>query len=221
MGNLRKIISLSVTFVLICFVSTFGNDFARISRLYEGISGFGITIEDSDKIKESGGSPVYGEITYASVRLLLDELRLTDKDVFYDLGSGVGKLVVQAFLSTPVKKSIGVELSSQRYNDSQKVYDKLLKEKLIQSGRTLRFYNKNIAEVDLSDATVIFMCATCFPKELMQKMTDKFAGLQRSLRIVTLKRLSKNKTFDLVKTISLPMTWSSSSDLYFYEFKKD
>jgi hypothetical protein len=43
---------------------------------------------------------------------------------------------------------------------------------------------------------------------------------KKDLRIVTLKKLAKNKTFSLVKKYSLPTTWSQSSSVYLYEHKK-
>jgi Histone methylation protein DOT1. len=42
---------------------------------------------------------------FESAETLIKELNITDKDVFYDLGCGVGKLVMQVGLTTPVKKA--------------------------------------------------------------------------------------------------------------------
>jgi len=64
----------------------------------------------------------YGEVTPAGARRVFAALGLLDADgahddpyVFLDLGSGVGKLVVQAYLELPlVVRSIGVELSPTR-----------------------------------------------------------------------------------------------------------
>jgi hypothetical protein len=54
----------------------------------------------------------------------------------------------------------------------------------------------------------------------MKKLTDKLARLKNGTRILTLKELAPNKAFTLVKTLQVPMTWSSSSNVYWYELKK-
>lgn len=193
---------------------------SHLDQLYDGISGFGISEQESKLICQQGGAPTYGEITYDSVKELIAKLNLTKEDVFYDLGSGVGKLVVQIFLGSPVKKSVGIELSEERYAKAQKVYATLERTKKIPEGRALQFCHDNILNADIHDATVVFMCSTCFSTELMQKLTEKLSTLKPALRILTLKPLPDNKWFELVKTESFPMTWSSNSPIYFYAFKK-
>ena len=37
----------------------------------------------------------YGYITYEGIAMMLDSLRLTQEDVFYDLGSGIGNVCAQ------------------------------------------------------------------------------------------------------------------------------
>ncbi|CAD7940382.1 unnamed protein product [Amoebophrya sp. A120] len=44
---------------------------------------------------------------------------VTANDVFYDLGSGLGKAVVQTALTTPVKRAIGIEFEPTRYDAAQ------------------------------------------------------------------------------------------------------
>ena len=86
----------------------------KMEELYKDLSGFGIAQDEYKTIRESGGAPTYGEITYESTETLFDILKLTTNDVIYDLGSGVGKFIIQAYLNTTVKKAVGVELSSTR-----------------------------------------------------------------------------------------------------------
>ena len=166
-----------------------------------------------------GGAPTYGEITYESAKTLLKDLRLTKKDVFYDLGCGIGKFVVQAYLSTPVKKSAGIELSSQRINQAKEVKEHLINSKNIKRGKKLEFYEENITKSNLKDATVVFMCATCFSEKLMNEMTEKLSNLKKGLRVLTLKQLTENKKFALLKEYTLPMTWSDKSTVYLYRLK--
>lgn len=57
----------------------------------------------------------YGEISVAGFAAVLGVMRLERDDVFYDLGSGTGKVVLQAALQTEVGRSVGLELSESRH----------------------------------------------------------------------------------------------------------
>jgi precorrin-6B methylase 2 len=186
----------------------------EIEKLYEGISGFGIHQKEEKNIIAQGGAPTYGEITFESLKRLTDDLKLCKDDVFYDLGSGVGKVVVQVFLDSPIKKAVGIELSITRCDHAKKVLQKL-QTKL--KDRTLEFHHQNIADASLSDATVVFMCSTCYSDDLMKKMTDKLALVKKGLRVITLKRLPQHTSFKLVKTYTLAMTWSTNASVHVYE----
>lgn len=213
--------------------------------LYQGVTGFGIPERESQAIIDAKGAPTYGEILFESWHTILHELNLTTKDVVYDLGSGVGKVIVEAFLVTPAKKVVGVELSDTRYEKAAQVakmlkkkikkgelkalqesvnnelqFDKYSEKKVNYKKKKIAFIHKNFLKVNFSDATVIYMCSTCFSDELMQELTDKFAGLRDGLKVVTLKQLPSHPHFTLVKKYTLPMTWSTTTPVYVYEMNK-
>ncbi|MEX0940684.1 MAG: hypothetical protein WDZ41_04960 [Candidatus Babeliales bacterium] len=228
----QRIIFLSISVVSIVVIgismstsslssTTLDNQKAKelIESLYNNISGFGIDNTESAMIEQKGGAPTYGEITYESAQQLLNDLKLTQKDIFYDLGSGVGKMTIQTYLTTPVKKSVGIELSPTRYKYAMAIKQQLSEQKYLDPNRTLDFKNQNIAEADLSDATVVYMCSTCYSEDLMQKIVNKLANMPKGLRIVTLKKLPKHKKFTLVNTFCLPMTWSSNTSVYLYQLQ--
>lgn len=54
-------------------------------------------------------SQVYGETSYELVCQMIDEIQITSEDVFVDLGSGVGQVVLQMAAATPCKICFGVE----------------------------------------------------------------------------------------------------------------
>lgn len=231
---------LSYIIALVCIPACFGTEVIsmtigprekdsleqRIENLYQGISGFGIGSAEEKNIIKQGGAPTYGEITYKGLKMLTDKLKLTSQDVFYDLGSGVGKVVVQVFLDSPAKKCVGIELSPTRYNHAQKVREQLVTvqptkkatvKKPLKKERELQFRNQNIANADFSDATVVFMCSTCFSDQFMQDLTEKLAKLRKGLRVITLKELPQHPKFKHVETYTLPMTWSKETQVRLYE----
>uniref|UniRef100_A0A0N5A338 Histone-lysine N-methyltransferase, H3 lysine-79 specific n=1 Tax=Parastrongyloides trichosuri TaxID=131310 RepID=A0A0N5A338_PARTI len=56
----------------------------------------------------------YGELTYYGFEVLKSHLSINNSDTFVDLGCGVGQIVFQAAVTTPVKKAIGVECDENR-----------------------------------------------------------------------------------------------------------
>lgn len=190
----------------------------HIEKVYKDVSGFNIGAEESEEIRTRGGCPVYGEIVPDSMRVLLEMIQPGHNDVFYDLGSGVGKFPIYVHSVTSVKKSVGIELSLSRHSDAQKALEALKKEGAIDEDakREVSFVHGDITEVDFSDATLIFMCATCFSDELMEKLTERFLTLKPGLRVITLKKLPEHKRLRLIDDLSLRTTWSEGSNMYFY-----
>lgn len=52
---------------------------------------------------------VYGETSYDLICQMIDEINITSDDIFLDLGSGVGQVVLQMAAATPCKICLGVE----------------------------------------------------------------------------------------------------------------
>jgi precorrin-6B methylase 2 len=191
-----------------------------MERLYASMSGFDLAAGEAEEMTKDPSceaAPTYGEILFDSLKTVLDDLKLTRNDVFYDLGAGIGKVAIQTYLTTPVKKSVGVELSKTRHNKAETIKKELQNAGKLDNNRQLLFLNKNIKDVDLSDATVVFMCSTCFSEKLMETILDKLnRNKNKRLFIITLKALPTQNQFKLEKTYTLPMTWSNGSLVHVY-----
>lgn len=142
---------------------------AYISLLYQGASGF-ITYQPGER-EEAEKHKVfltYGEILYPSLNKVIDYMDINENDIFYDFGSGVGKVVLQMFLNTPVKKAVGIEANKERNDGAVKIYSQIKKEftELFEN-REMDCINKNFLEVDTKDATIIYTCSTLFEPELL------------------------------------------------------
>ncbi len=191
-----------------------------IDDLYIDVTGFSIGMQEREFIEDQGGNPTYGEITTESVGQLLHDLPITAHDVFFDLGSGVGKVCVQVALTTPAH-AIGIELSPSRYQGAQLIKKELIKRKILTNPDKLQFIEQNILNTNLSQATVILMCSTCFSDGLMETLTNKMAQeCKNGLRVITLKDLPRHEKFQRIKTYELPMSWSQASPVYLYELQK-
>lgn len=146
---------------------------AYITELYRDLSGF-ISYEPGEK--EVGEKDkvylTYGEILYPSVNKMIQFMDLREDDVFYDLGSGTGKVPLQFLLKSPVRKTFGIEASDKRNDFSRKVYDQVKKEcpELFKTGRELGCLQANFLNIDISDATIIYTCSTCFSEDLLKEI---------------------------------------------------
>lgn len=195
----------------VCCSSTFAQPAdpkAYLQMLYESKGGYTIPSDDAETIMESGGNPQYGEIPYDSAAHILDDMHLTRQDVFYDLGSGVGKLVLQVYLTTPVKRSVGVELSKTRFEIAENCHKQAIQDDHITVGRELVFLNQNLNALPLSDATVCFISGITFPLQLVKSIMDKLSTLEHKVKVISVLPLPEHKHFNLIKTYNLPMSWA-------------
>ncbi len=187
-----------------------------MNRTYRDICGFEIPKTEEAAIRKSKGSPVYGEITYSSLNKLLSYLQLSEKDVVYDLGSGVGKVVIYMALATPVRKAIGIELSESRHQDAKKAFAnaRALTKEL--AGRC-EFLNDDLTVVNLSNASVIYTCSTAFSINFMRKVTARLALLSHKFRLVTLQELPECGPFKVIDKLNLDMSWVRQTPVYVYQ----
>lgn len=113
----------------------------------------------------------YGELTYHGVEMLIKKFKTRFEDpegVFYDLGSGHGRVVNHVALRCEnLKKSCGVELCSKRYASATK-----LSGQLEYPGVQPEFLNKNFFDHDYSDATIAYIDNTVYPYTILPKIFD-------------------------------------------------
>lgn len=134
-----------------------------IRNTYQNIDGFGITKAAIKKHKLDSPEFTYGEICFHTFLQALDIAKVNSGDVFYDLGSGVGKNTIIAALYADFKESIGIELLQESQQTSINCYKQLennfFAKKLLGSC-SVTFVQADMRDVDFSDADIIFINAT-------------------------------------------------------------
>ena len=190
-----------------------------MEELYNNISGFGVAQNEYEIIRKNGGNPTYGEITHDSTTKLFKILNLTKDDVIYDLGSGVGKFILQAYLNTTVKKTVGVELSKTRIKLANEALSRFKIQNHLRKNASIEFREENFSKTDISDAIVIYLCSTCFSPELMKAISNKMLKCKKGLKIATLKTLPPDPNYRYIATHTLPMTWSNGSSVHIYRLE--
>lgn len=166
------------------------------ARYYSDITGFGadyittISAKTGRKMLASmGKEETYGEITVSGWGGVL--CRIKDKvgpsDVFFDLGSGVGKVVAQIAIETDCGSCFGIELGERRHKNALQAKNSMAHSsetddfptatsssiglKSIQSAsRRMHFLNLNMlseeAVLQWTNSTILFINAVCYPPEL-------------------------------------------------------
>jgi len=150
----------------------------------------------------------YGEITEKGVKQLIEffsEYFNNAEGVFYDLGSGKGKLSKQIAETTNFSKVVGYELHEARYLEAVE----LLKQSKLSN---LSFMNKNFTAEDFSDATIILCSNEAMPREVTAKVLAKAPkGCLIILgRKPNLKWMLENPEVNFKRTTAILKTYSSN-----------
>jgi hypothetical protein len=185
--------------------------------LRDAPSGFDVGTEDRTKLERAAGSgaSTYGEILPASARRLLRWLDPGPGEVLFDLGSGSGRLPIQAVCETAVGRAVGVELSADRHAAARAAFA-LLRGALDADGRReiesrLEFRGEDLRATDLGDATIVYLASTSFPAELLAATCRRLERDAPRLRlIVTTRRLPPpwDRRFPPVGELDLDMSWT-------------
>lgn len=102
----------------------------------------------------------YSELNSKQVKILLDFANMGKRDVFYDLGSGTGRIVLEAVRQTSVRKAVGIEAEREYHEKARQSAINLLSKKDL---KRIDFWlgefgneNAGCYDYDVSDATVVY-----------------------------------------------------------------
>lgn len=196
---------------------------------------------------EAGRAATYGEITAVGVRSVARALGLDALEgpplVFFDLGSGVGKLAAQVWLEFPsVVASTGVELSVQRAATASAAWASLREggraaelraaaRALLAGGAAaggggategLRLVQGSMFDVDLSEATHIYVSSLCFSNQMLQRLVALLAAAAPQLQAVaSLRRFPDDVPgFGNAVLVQAQMSWTvrsgGTNNVYIY-----
>jgi len=105
---------------------------------------------------------------------------LRPDDVFYDLGSGRGLVPATAFTSNGVKRAYGVEFAAHRGSTGCQLLNNIYTYPDMVFGRAegeLNLLEGDFLQQNMDDATVVYMCATCFRAVMQQALVQKFVEI--------------------------------------------
>ncbi len=187
----------------------------RLARDIDGFDADGVA-PDGTRLKRSR-LHTYGEITPTGVSQLIAATRLSPEDRFFDLGSGVGKAVLQVAMQVPGTRCTGIELDSERHRGAQKLLRAALAEGLV-AKRQVTLKHASILEAKLAGATVLFANSTCFPAPLLAALAERIAALHAPLTFVSLQALGRKQArhFEPARTRRCATSWDRKNEMFVY-----
>ena len=184
--------------------------------MYRDVDGFEIPRADERKVARSRGSATYGELMPTATIRLLEQLELGDRDLFVDLGSGLGKVVMLAAMTTGVGRALGVELSPTRVALAEQVLALARREQLAGVDRAA-FVEGDMLRHPLDEATVIYTCSTAFSDSFMKRLQGRLVTLPRLRKLVSLQDFDAHPAFELCEIHRLDASWKRRTKVYVYE----
>jgi len=141
-------------------------------------------VRSADKLAKDNAhgckEDAYGEVSSSGALKLFRLVNLTADDTFADLGSGLGKLPIQAAVLGGAGHAFGVELSKKRHAlacESLNAVVGALRAKLgseIRRKVNVQLIHGDLFETDLSRVSVIWVQAVCFRRALLNHLGEKF-----------------------------------------------
>lgn len=158
---------------------------------------------------------VYGELARQGVDDLFEAIlkhkkQITTKDVFVDIGSGCGKVVIHGSLKSNFQTLVGVEVVEQRVLYAKRI----LQDFSPIDEKKVFFINKDISDFDLSFATVVFVNNLTFPAELNRKIYQK---IPKGCHIIS--TLPFKDCIYLKENLLLNVSWIPQKFLFRYYIK--
>ena len=190
----------------------------KISKLYEGLSGFGLANSNENS------NVTYGELKAESIPILYEIYSryaplsniLGSYRNFYDLGCGVGKIVLGLTALNSSLKGVGIELVSERVQQAntalQRLRDTSIKQRV--EFVCLSFLDDSI---NYSNACWVFVSNLYFNDHTNQQLSEKLERELNTGSIVVCSKALYSSKFEQLNHITLPMSWSDESKVYVYK----
>lgn len=201
------------------------NDLAAkiFGLLYDNIDGYEVS-HQARRDLDNTSEVLYGELPFASWQQIILETKPKQDGVFFDLGSGTGRITMMSYIFCDFKKIVGIELLQGLHDKAcevKEIFNKNVKSQIQNhlENRELQLINKNIFDVDLSEADFIFMNHPFKDRDLFDQLEQKFLReLKSGTKIVTIIRALKDPAFKSLGSKKYEFSWGEST-AFFHEIK--
>ncbi len=176
---------------------------------YWGLNGYTILKMERDKIKDlSERNFTPGETSILTTKLLLQEINPPKGGVIYDLGCGRGTVLFGAYFMYGMR-GVGVDLLSTYIKKGKRICSDM-------KIASINFIQGNISEVNLKDADVVYIAATTFQEDVMEKLISNLKNTEPETIIIIVHKPIESRDFTLIKQGKYPFSWGTD-DVFFYK----
>jgi SAM-dependent methyltransferase len=194
-----------------------------IAKLYQTIDAVRLSQDERERLELNDTSYTYGEVTQRGLLAMLAVVKPQASDVFYDLGSGVGRAVFCAAFAYGWKKCVGIEYLPGLFEVSRALLPNFLdmdevKRFYPNKHFPIEFIGDDFLNVDFRDADIIFVNATTLNPVLWGHLEQKFHLLKPGARIIVATRKLDELHFDKIHQALCPMSWGECS-VFIYQKK--
>jgi len=191
-----------------------------LAEIYQGISGYTV-----NTFGMTNHATTYGEVSTAGIQSLSDTFRKlspllkfpVSQRIFYDLGSGIGSLVVGIAILNPEIQSRGIEIVPDRVRQAQTALAKIKSPKLLDR---IKIHQGDIFTGDYNyrDAAWIFVSNLCFTPEMDKLLAEKLAKeCLVGCTLICSRQVDIQGFKCIEKSLAVPMTWSTTSTCNVYK----
>lgn len=156
----------------------------------------------------------YGTIKPKGVRAVLQRLQIDKNDVFTDVGSGVGNVVLQVFANTPVRLARGIEFVKARHANAVQYAESFKNKFRVDPAREISMVNGDACKEDYSDSTIVFANSKCFNERLLECLKASCESNPNLKYLITFGRLPNTKLRFLGDVSGLETSWASEGEQY-------
>lgn len=179
---------------------------AAFAKIYDNVDGFDLSKRAREK--HDAFEYTYGEIDFLSFIALISLTHPNENTRFYDLGCGVGKAVISCAMVYDMQFYCGVELFKELYNSAVKQQQHLLRlPEYVANAKNILFVCEDFLNVNLNDATLIFINSTAFVGHTWQLLNEKLAATIGSATIITVSKKLTTGMFTVVFSTQINMSW--------------
>lgn len=168
-------------------------------------------IDSSQKNNILNISETYGEVLYPSIDKLISIIKWQDDDIFYDLGSGLGKVALRIFFKTNIKIVHGIELRYELHHVAQTILAKIkIQKDLFPSGRELIFSHGDFLKNSFKDASILFIASPCFSLCILDSLANIINVNPNIQTVLTLKPMPALARLKFQRAVRIDCSWDTA-----------
>jgi hypothetical protein len=152
----------------------------------------------------------YGEISFEAVGVALSLAGLTAQHrVFFDIGSGSGRVVLAAAFLHGFASATGLEILPSLHAKAEEVQVQYHLQK-VAAACPVNFVCEDFRAFDWSHADVVFATATCFDEDLMTALLAASLKLKKGSVFITSTRELESHAWRLLASFTMQSSWGTA-----------